>query len=340
MNKNLVANLGITILVSLSHCAPATKSADGAMDGSMNAAINQQVQGSIEDKNDWWDVLPRAAWSPFEKIPVQQSQDWFQVYRIKEGVYGIYEDGQYEEVISYLITGSEAALLFDTGIGVGNISSIVKQLTDLPVSILNSHTHYDHVGGNHFFEKLYGVASLYAANHMVGRTNAEVKEFVRPDRIWKSLPDNTTEENYSSAAFSVTDYVTDGYQIDLGERVLEVILVPGHTPDSLVLLDRDNRLMFTGDTFYPASLYAHSGDADFFEYVKSAEKLAGYRNDVDYLLPGHNEPLVADYYLTAMRDAFNAIQAPNAKFKLTDGDREYRFDGFTIMVSEPPPWDF
>jgi glyoxylase-like metal-dependent hydrolase (beta-lactamase superfamily II) len=184
------------------------------------------------------------------------------------------------------------------------------------------------------------VDSLYAANHMSGRTNAEVKEFVGPDWIWKPLPDSTTEENYSSAAFTITDYVTDGYQIDLGERVLEVILVPGHTPDSLVLLDRDNRLMFTGDTFYPASLYAHRGDADFSEYAKSAEKLAGYRNDVDYLLPGHNEPLVAGYYLTAMRDAFNAIQAPNAQFKLTDGDREYRFDGFTIMVSEPPPWHF
>jgi glyoxylase-like metal-dependent hydrolase (beta-lactamase superfamily II) len=326
MRKLILASLGVAIIATLSSCAPEP----------IDESINQQVQG--ESKDNWWDALPRAQWSPFEKIAVQQNQDWFQVYRIREGVYGIYEDGQFEEVISYLITGSENALLFDTGIGVGDISAIVKQLTGLPVSVLNSHTHYDHVGGNHLFEKLYGVASAYTVDHMNGRTNDEVKEFIGPGWTWKPLPDSTTVDNYSSAAFSITDYVSDGYEIDLGGRVLEVILVPGHTPDALVLLDRENRLMFTGDTFYPASLYAHMGDADFFEYAKSAEKLAGFRNDVDYLLPAHNEPLVAGYYLTAMRDAFNAIQAPNAPFRLAGADREYLFDGFSIMVSEPPPW--
>lgn len=331
MNKLIIAGLGVAFLAAFNSCAPATEP--------VGSAINQQVLGRGEGKDNWWDALPRAQWSPFEKIAMQQDQDWFQVYRIKDGVYAIYEEGQFEEVISYLITGSEYALLFDTGIGVGDISAIVGQLTDSPVSVLNSHTHYDHVGGNYLFEKIYGADTAYTADHMKGRTNAEVREFIGPGWTWRPLPDGTTVENYSSAAFSITDYVTDGYEIDLGDRVLEVIAVPGHTPDALVLLDRENRLMFMGDTFYPASLYAHMGDADFFEYAKSAEKLAGFRNDVDYLLPAHNVPLVASYYLTAMRDAFNAIQAPNAPFSLTDGDREYPFDGFTIMVSEPPPWD-
>lgn len=329
MNKYLLIVLCAATVTTLVFCSPTPV---------IVVSENQQVQASGEDNDNWWDALPRAAWSPFEKITVQQDQDWFQVYRIKQGVYGIYEDGQFEEVISYLIIGNTDALLFDTGIGVGDISAITRQLTDLPVSVLNSHSHYDHVGGNHFFEKIYGLDSAYSADHTKGRSNAEVKEFIGPGWVWKPLPDGAAE-NYLSAAFTITDFVSDGFQIDLGGRVLEIILTPGHAPDALVLLDRDNRLMFMGDTFYPSSLYAQLGDADFFEYARSAEKLTAYRNDVDYLLPGHNEPLVAEYYLTAMRDAFNAIQAPNAAFELVDGDREYRFDGFTIMVSEPPPWE-
>lgn len=324
--------LGLLLIITAG-CMPAPGE-EHAIAGSEN----ELVQGRGENKDDWWDSLPRAQWSPFEKIAVEQSTDWFQVYRIRDGVFAIYEDGQFEEVISYLICGDKQALLFDTGIGVGDISAITAQLTDLPISVLNSHTHYDHVGGNHYFDNIYGVNTEYTLDHSGGRTNDEIREFVGPGWIWKPLPNQTTVDNYTSEAFSISNFVSDGQVIDLGNRNLEVVLVPGHTPDALVLLDRENRLMFMGDTFYPASLYAHMGDADFFQYVQSAETLAALSSEVDYLLPAHNEPLVASYYLIAMRDAFNAIQAPNADYRLSDGDREYRFDGFTIMVSEPPPW--
>jgi glyoxylase-like metal-dependent hydrolase (beta-lactamase superfamily II) len=300
---------------------------------------NALVQGMGEGKDNWWDALPRAQWSQFPKIAIDQSEDWFQVYRISEGVYGIYEDGQFEEVISYLITGASSALLFDTGIGVGDISNVVSQLTDLPVAVLNSHTHYDHVGGNHLFSKIYGRELEYAQDHAKGRSNAEVAEFIGEGWVWKPLPEGATKANYASRAFTISDFVTEGQVIDLGGRQLEVIMVPGHTPDALVLLDRGNRLMFMGDTFYPATLYAHMGDANFSDYLAAAEKLSQYQGTVDYILPGHNEPLVPSYYLKAMRDAFVAIQAPNAPYVLSDGDREYIFEGFSIMVGNPPPWD-
>ncbi|MFT4861626.1 MAG: glyoxylase-like metal-dependent hydrolase (beta-lactamase superfamily II) [Pseudohongiellaceae bacterium] len=303
------------------------------------SAGNEFVPARDEGQDNWWDSLPRAAWLQFPKVAVEQGEDWFQVYRISDGVYGIYEDGQLEEVISYLIVGDASALLFDTGIGVGDIASIVAQLTELPVAVLNSHSHYDHVGGNHFFAKIYGTGLEYSQQRSKGRANAQVAEFISEGWVWKPLPAGTTVSNYTSKPFTVTDFVSDSQVIDLGGRVLEVILVPGHTPDALVLLDRDNRLMFMGDTFYPATLYAHTGDANFLDYVSSAEKLSQYQFSVDYILPAHNEPLIPSYYLKAMRDAFVAIQAPNAPFMLSDGDREYEFEGFSIMVSDPPPWD-
>ena len=80
---------------------------------------NSQVQARGADKDDWWDKLPRPEWSAFEKI--EQDQDWFEVYLVADDVYAIYEPGQFEEVMSFLILGGEQALLFDTGLGIGDM---------------------------------------------------------------------------------------------------------------------------------------------------------------------------------------------------------------------------
>lgn len=297
---------------------------------------NELVQGRGYGKDNWWDALPRRAWSKFNKI--EQSQPWFEVYEVREGVFAIYEDSQFEEVISYLILGTQRALLFDTGIGVGDMARVVAELTALPVTVLNSHTHYDHVGGNHEFTDVVAVDTPYTRNHAAGRDNNEVREFIGPGWVWKPLPAGVDEDSYASAAFEIQRYVDEGERFDLGGRVLELIRVPGHTPDALVLFDAQNRLMFMGDTFYPATLYAHMGDANFTHYAASAAKLAGYAERVDALLPAHNEPLVDGKFLTAMHKAFRAVQKPHTPYRLSDGDREYQFDGFSIMVSEPPPW--
>ncbi|MDG1859546.1 MAG: MBL fold metallo-hydrolase [Emcibacteraceae bacterium] len=300
---------------------------------------NSQIQGRGEGKDNWWDNLPRDHWGGFEKVDLPEDQDWFEVYKITETIYAFYEMGQFEEVISYLILGEERALLFDTGIGVGDINVLVRALTDLPVSVLNSHTHYDHVGGNHYFDKIYATSTPYTVDHAKGRSNEEVKEFVGPGWVWKPMPNDVTPENYHSKPFVITDNIVDGQIIDLGGRELQIFLVPGHTPDALVVMDRAERLLFMGDTFYPASLYAHMGDANFDSYVKSAERLAKIADEVDILLPAHNEPWVTAKYLKAMYQGFLDIQKPDAEFRITDGDREYRFDGFTIMVSDPAPWE-
>ncbi|MGH9389214.1 MAG: MBL fold metallo-hydrolase, partial [Vicinamibacteria bacterium] len=112
---------------------------------------------------------------------------------------------------------------------------------------------------------------------------------------------------------------------------------PGHAPDALCLLDRENRLLFTGDTFYPAALYAHLPGSDIALYRQTASRLAELRDDVDFVLPAHNEPLVTSGLLVSMRNAFEAIAASEADFVLTDGNREYAFDGFTILTPDPLP---
>jgi hypothetical protein len=77
---------------------------------------------------------------------VDSGEDWFKVYVVAPGVFAIKEPRQSEDVNSFLIVGSSRAVLFDTGLGVGHIDRVVAKLTPLPVTVLNSHTHFEHVG--------------------------------------------------------------------------------------------------------------------------------------------------------------------------------------------------
>jgi len=225
----------------------------------------QQIQNRGEGKNNWWDSLPRLVWSQFEKI--DQGQDWFEVYLVQPGIYAIYEPGQFDEVISYLITGSEKALLFDTGLGIGNIKKVVDELTDLEIIVLNSHTHYDHIGGNHQFDKIYAMATEYTRANALGSTHDKVKTFVAEGWIWKPTPESFSVDQYRIEPFKITKEADDGEKIVLGDRVLEIIFTPGHAPDAICLIDRENRLLFTGDTFYPAPLYTHLQGSNFETYA-------------------------------------------------------------------------
>jgi hypothetical protein len=92
---------------------------------------------------EWCRSLPRAEYKSLERIPI--SDPWFEVYKPASDVFAIYEPHQAEETIGYLIVGEKRALLFDTGMGISDIKKVSAELTKLPIIVLNSHTHDDHV---------------------------------------------------------------------------------------------------------------------------------------------------------------------------------------------------
>ena len=109
----------------------------------------------------------------------------------------------------------------------------------------------------------------------------------------------------------------------------------GCAGDSICLLDRENRILFTGDTFYLAPLYTHLEGSDFAAYASSAARLAGLVDSIDAALTSHNVPVVDASYMTALGEAFEAITAGSATdYTLSDGYREYQFDGFSIIVRD------
>src|ERR1700740_3565657 len=133
---------------------------------------------------EWCQKLPRPAYSKVERPPT--ADPWFEVYKVRPGIFAIYEPHQLEEVISYLILGNDKAVLFDTGMGISNIQAVVAGLTKLPVSVVNSHTHNDHVGNNWRFTDVYGMDTDFTrANARGSREDAQAE--LAPDEICGAL---------------------------------------------------------------------------------------------------------------------------------------------------------
>ena len=246
------------------------------------------VEGRGADTANWWDALPRQEWSAFQRV--LENDPWFEVYRIFPDTFAIYEPGHFEEVISFLIVGETRALLLDTGLGIARLQPVIASLTQLDVTVVNSHSHFDHIGSNYEFDKIAGVDHPYAHANQAAASNEIVGEFLRGDWIAKPLPDGVDATTYKINPYIVGEFVAEGDVIDLGGVELEVIAAPGHSPDSICLLDRAGRRLFMGDVFYFAPLYAHLEGSDFAAYKASAEKLAALEPEIDILITAHNVP--------------------------------------------------
>lgn len=291
---------------------------------------------------DFCTKLPRPEYANLQRIPADS--DWFELYQVSPGMIAIYEPHQWQEVISYLIEGNDQALLFDTGNGIADIAAIVKTLTDKPISVLNSHSHYDHVGGNFAFDKIYGMQTPFTLNRQKGRTNPQIKIEVSPQALCKPAPKGVTESNHIGRPFEVTDAVQDGTIIDLGGRLLEIIHLPGHTPDAIALIDTNAGLMWTGDSFYQGPIWLYSDETDLDEYADSLRKMVSEVPNLVALLPAHNTPWVDPKILIRVQAGFEDMLSGKAtSLPQGEGMREYKIaheNAFSfLMRDEPLPYE-
>jgi glyoxylase-like metal-dependent hydrolase (beta-lactamase superfamily II) len=264
---------------------------------------NSLAQANIPE---WCRALPRPEYKTLERVPVADS--WFEVYKVAPSVFAIYEPHQFEETISYLIVGDKKALLFDTGMGISNLRKVTSGLTQLPIVVLNSHTHNDHVGDNWQFPTIYGMDSDFTrANARGSKKDAQAE--LSPDAICGRLPWGFDRKAYATRPWKITSYIHDGDRIDLGGRSLEVLATPGHTPDAISLLDRTHGLLFTGDTYYPAPIWLYRPETDLQAYAASIRRLADLAPQVKVVLGAHNVPVASPAVLARLVSAFDDVRA-------------------------------
>jgi glyoxylase-like metal-dependent hydrolase (beta-lactamase superfamily II) len=281
----------------------------------------------------WCSALPRPEFKTLERVPV--SGGWFEVYKVAPGVLAIYEPHQSEETIGYLVSGNELALLFDTGMGIGDLKALTAELTHLPIVVLNSHTHNDHVGNNWQFDTVYSMDTSFTRTNALGSRDAAQEE-IKPGEICGSLPKGFDRAAYATRPWKVSQWIHDGENIDLGGRSLQVIVTPGHTPDSICLFDKANGLLFTGDTYYQGNIWLFAPGTDLDAYATSVHRLAALAPQVKLVLGAHNVPDVSPSVLPQLAAAFDAVRAGKAQGTFAaDGKILYKSGGMSFMMRAP-----
>ena len=299
---------------------------------SFPVAEGEHLQPTINEdeltEDQTWFIEDYASFKPFwehlESVPVQGSS-WFSVYRLPENVYAIFEPYQEQMVISYLILGGNAALLLDSGLGIGNIKACVDQLTDLPVTVLNSHDHFDHIGGNALFERVmcYNIPSAIETL-TEGIPHDVLVTWIDPDAI-VNPPEDFSPDTFSILGKAPTATVEDGEIIDLGGRKIEVVYTPGHDDAAIMLIDEENRLLFTGDTWYPGWLYFISEENSLEEYVETFRKVGTIirEKNLKQLYPSHNCILQGTDLFYETTEFMERVLSGKEEYEIIDDCRMY-----------------
>jgi glyoxylase-like metal-dependent hydrolase (beta-lactamase superfamily II) len=226
---------------------------------------------------------------PAPHLPVQGRwfDDYFLIEQIDADTVAIGEPRYYQGNYSYLIMGAKRALLFDAGTGNRDIVAVVRSITPLPVTVMPSHLHFDHVGALGRFDRtaLIDAGSLRARTHD-GKLELQRYEFLG---LADSLP---------VPGFRVDEWWPAGTSIDLGGRRLRVLSTPGHTPTSAALYDADRHQLFAGDFIYPGGLYAFLPGASRNAYLATTRQLLAMLDPVTRIYCAH------------MADAPDAVAAP------------------------------
>lgn len=208
-----------------------------------------------------------------------------EIIQINENTWRI-EDGF---VRFFLLEGEEQAMLIDSGVNCPNALELVKSLTDKPVMLLNTHGDGDHTSGTAAFEEIHMHASDYKNCNMATK-----------------YPQTKLIE------------IMDGQVIDLGNRKLKMIHIPGHTAGSLAILDCKNRALFAGDSVQMGHIFMFGPNREPDKYEASLDKLIGLVNEYDVIYASHDEYKLAANYASLVKEAWKKVRNEEASYEMID----------------------
>ena len=184
----------------------------------------------------------------------------------------------------FLLAGTEKAILIDTGMNAPDARDIAESLTTLPVYLINTHADPDHISGNGKFSEMY---------------------------MHEDEADNYSAHGGQGSIIPVQD----GEVIELGDRPLKIIALPGHTPGSICILDINARVLYSGDSVQNSNIFMFGSHRNLSKYIESMKMLSKREADYDTIYPSHGTlPLKPDV-IPELLAAANSIAAGTATGK-------------------------
>ena len=230
-------------------------------------------------------------------------EDGFKVEKVADKTWAIRDKTQ---VTCYLVEGEEKALLIDTCWGLGNLAGLVQSITSLPVKVVITHGHPDHVCGAFQFDDLY--ISKDDESLLNVFYNKQTRRQLIENRFKDQLSADFSKEKWINAELGNVSTIKEGDAFELGKRDLKVIAVPGHTPGSICLLDGENELLFSGDSIQTAPVLMHLDTSlPLSTYFDSLVHACSFEEAYDKILPGHGETPIDKAILNELIDGVSEI---------------------------------
>ena len=232
--------------------------------------------------------------------PVEVDSDWFKVTSLASNTFILEEPNSSQGNVSYLLVGEERAVLFDTGSGENDavdgykIKSVLEALTDIPITLLLSHLHFDHVLNISEFE-VVAFPDLPLLRQRVSPEGAltlsEEDLFVGEDPIH----------------VLVSEWLPLDRDIDLGGRTIRLVNIPGHTDESIAIIDETNEEAYLGDFLYNGPLFLFDDD-DVSLYEESAKNLLSSLGPGYRLFGAHGDPEIGYERIHDLLDLLAGVQ--------------------------------
>lgn len=254
--------------------------------------------------------------------------NWFTVRQIDDHTYAISELGHWEKVHSFLLLGETKAALIDTGLGIDNMKRITDQLTTLPIDVITTHVHSDHIGSHEAYERIYVHENeeSWLVNGIVGLSIEQIRANTARD-ISIPVPKNFNLDTYTPFTGKPTGLLKDGDVLDLGNRKLIIFHTPGHSPGHICIFDETKGYLFTGDLLYDETpIYAFYPTTNPIDLVNSLEKITKISN-INMIYGSHNSLGLPPAILNEVK---NAVTYLRDKDLVKFGTGTHKFNGFSV----------
>lgn len=252
--------------------------------------------------------------------------NWFTVENIDNETFVISEYKHWEKTHCYLLIGSDRAVLIDTGLGISNIRHVVDGLTTLPVLVITTHVHWDHIGGHNLFDD---IAVHKAETEWISNKFPLPLSVVKYNLMKEpcNFPKNFDIKEYCIFQGKPTRVLEDGDLIDLGNRKLSVLHTPGHSPGHICLYEIERAYLFSGDLIYMGCLDAFYPSTNPVDFMKSVNKINAL--NIRKVLPAHYSLHIPVELISEVDKAFKEIYC---RGNLKQGRGFFKYKDFSIHI--------